>query len=173
MNDEVNNIGERTQEEEKPKVDNHLTPKMEELEKSIEATEELSVPIENLIDRDSAFNLYAKVQKPAAEGNRSRIRQQFTIRPSTLSAWRDFLETQSGSVPQRGKGISSAMIELSMRITMAIIADFEIEIVGDEIASILSHKNTSSLIANNINQLAFAVFTEKSCDCDDADCNCS
>jgi len=96
------------------------------------------------INDTEAWGLY-KEDKQA-----NQVKRQFTIRPQTDEQWRDFLLTYSNTIPRKGKGISSTLVELSMRILMAIIAEFQIEDVSKELNTVLNAPNKQDVKAHLI-----------------------
>lgn len=96
-----------------------------------------SVAVSNLFDRHA---------RPAPVGETNRKTLTFTITLQTDQEWRDFLETYTGTQPQRGVGISSPMVELAMQMLMGVIAEFKL----DEIAQALREISTTPLSKQNV-----------------------
>ncbi len=98
--------------------------------------------------------LFDRAPRPAPVGETNRKIVTYTITPETDDQWRDFLQTSTGTTPQRGKGISSAMVELAMQALMAVVAEFK----PGEVAAALREISTSNVarekMVANLNRLA-------------------
>ena len=100
------------------------------------------------INYENARELYEKAPRSTTETEKNRIQRQFTITPATDFSWRDFITTWSGIAPTRGKGISSAMVELSMRLLMGVITDFKITEVANELKHVLNEAARNNVREN-------------------------
>jgi hypothetical protein len=108
---------------------------------------------EHAINHENTWNLFEKSVRPAETGDSNRVKLQFTITPETADQWRDFIETYSGQAPRRGRGIGSALVELSMHIFMGAVADFKLKQTAYEIKRIM-HKNALVNLRQNLLKLA-------------------
>lgn len=90
-----------------------------------------------LLDYATLRKLYKKTN---LLGKGTRILQNYTIRESTVVAWRDFVHTFTGKPVTRGGGVSSPLVELAMRMFMGVIADYEIEEIANELKKVLNER---------------------------------
>lgn len=115
--------------------------------------EEIIPPQYTAINPAAVSFLYSRAARPAPEGIKNRKTLTFTITPQTDQEWRDFLQTNTGTLPIRGKGISSPMVELAMQLLMAVVADFKTAEVADRLSRIVSSSEARDDIANNLNKV--------------------
>lgn len=106
------------------------------------------------IDQSKVSELYDRAERPAPEGDVNRKTLTFTITPQTDQEWRDFLQTFTGTQPRRGKGISSAMVELSMQLLMASIANFRVDELAQSLSEISASEDARQQLASNLRSLA-------------------
>ena len=107
---------------------------------------------EKIINKMEAWTLYPKSNRTT--GQKNRVQKQYTIMPSTIEEFTDFLETYAACPPQRGRGITSAIVEFSIRMTMAIVSGFKVKRSANELAKIVESKEARKLIANNLREIA-------------------
>ena len=86
------------------------------------------------------------------EGN--YVRRQFSLTEETELAWTDFMLAYTGTVPTRGRGISSAMVEFFMRLGMGVVTEFKLKKLGDDFKQIVPNEQARIGIKNNIERLA-------------------
>lgn len=111
----------------------------EQLLKSVEDTEYY------LLDCHSVRALSAGDQPKRVK----RLAQQHTISIPTIERWEDFLTILSGMPPQRGRGISSSMVEVAIKLLMAVYTEVDIERVAMELVLTLnSRKDVHRLVEN-------------------------
>lgn len=103
---------------------------------------------EGIINYENARNLYDKSPRPSQTDEENRVKRQFTITPETDFIWRDFITTYSGVAPTRGKGISSAMVELAMKLLVGIVADFKVEELAEELRYVLNETARKNVRTN-------------------------
>ena len=115
--------------------------------------EELTV-LPYAIDPSAVAFLYARASRPALEGEVNRKTLTFTITPQTDQEWRDFLYTHTGTLPMRGKGISSPMVELAMQLLMAAVAYFKTKDVAQKLTEISASPQANENLSNNLNQIS-------------------
>lgn len=82
------------------------------------------------------------------------VRRQFSITEETELAWIDFMLAYTGTVPTRGRGISSAMVEFCMRLGMGVITEFKLKKVAEDFKQIVPDEHARRTIKNNIERLA-------------------
>ena len=105
---------------------------------------------DEIVDPIAVGKLFNDKNKPPRRKTRTVT---FTIREEQDDAWRDFLQTFSGTIPQRGKGISSATVQLGMSIVMAIIADYKVDEVAEMLRSVI-HPGAHPYTANALRRIA-------------------
>lgn len=127
--------------------------KIEQLDQKAPTLEEL-IPSNYPINSEAVADLYDRSERPASEGDVHRKNLTFTITPQTDDEWRDFLQTHTGTLPQRGKGISSPMVELSMQVLMAIVAEFKLGEVAASLTEISSSNESRQRLKANLAKLA-------------------
>lgn len=108
------------------------------------------IPPYTPINPSAVAFLYDRASRPAPEGEKNRRNLTFTITPQTDDEWRDFLHTQTGTLPARGKGISSPMVELAMQLLMAVVADFKTVEVAERLLEIAASGDARDNISNNL-----------------------
>lgn len=101
-------------------------------------------PDEWLINYDYVSNM--------REGN--YVRRQFSITEETELAWIDFMLAYTGTVPTRGRGISSAIVEFCMRLGMGVITEFKLKKVAEDFKQIVPNEQARMTIKRNIERLA-------------------
>lgn len=98
--------------------------------------------------------LFPRAERPAEAGERNRVTLTYTITPETDEKWRDFLLTFMGRGPYRGGGISSAAVELSMLLFMAVVADFNPKAVGYLLNEIANSEDTKVRMRESLRVLS-------------------
>lgn len=83
-----------------------------------------------------------------------RVKRQFSFTEASDSAFREFLEIYTGTTPIRGKGIGSAILELFMKLGVAIISDFKLEEVGTEMCQLITNPSVRVRMSKNMEKLA-------------------
>ncbi len=126
-----------------PPVNNDKHPTLEDLPK-----------LSTAIDPSAVSYLYERSPRPAPEGEKNRKTLTFTITPQTDQEWRDFLHTHTGTRPIRGKGISSPMVELSMQLLMAVVADFQSNKVATNLREVSASDMARQQLRDNLVKLA-------------------
>ncbi len=116
--------------------------------------EEIIPPQYTAINPAAVSFLYARSPRPAPEGEKNRKTLTFTITPQTDEQWRDFLQTNTGTLPVRGKGISSPMVELAMQLLMAVVADFKTAEVASRLLEIVSSDEARDNIVTNFSKVS-------------------
>lgn len=116
--------------------------------------EEIIPPQYTAINPAAVSFLYSRAARPAPVGIKNRKTLTFTITPQTDQEWRDFLQTNTGTLPVRGKGISSPMVELAMQLLMAVVADFKTAEVAGRLLEIVASDNARDNIVTNLNKVA-------------------
>lgn len=106
------------------------------------------------VNSGAVADLYDRASRPAPVGEINRKNLTFTITPQTDDEWRDFLQTHTGTLPQRGKGISSPMVELSMQLLMAIVADFKLDELAVSLIEISASDEARQQLRANLVKLA-------------------
>lgn len=91
--------------------------------------------------------------KKMREGQ-ERVKRQFSLTKGIDDALRDFLEIYTGTTPTRGKGIASAVIELFVAVCIAVIADFKIEEVAEDIKATITNSAVLQTMSRNFRRLA-------------------
>ncbi len=117
----------------------------------LEATAPNEIGDDRMIDYDHAWKLFTKGR--GTENNDRKIIKNFTITPQTSAQWLDFIETESGTIPRRGKGISSVLIELSMQLLMATVAEFNVKLVAKNLNTIMTDSNKRKIVIRNLERL--------------------
>lgn len=82
------------------------------------------------------------------------VRRQFSITEATEQAWIDFMLAYTGTVPTRGRGISSAMVEFCMRLGMGVITEFKLKKVAKDFKQIVPNEQARRTVKDNIKRLA-------------------
>ena len=135
-----------------------LTKKIEHLSARIPETPPPPPPPPDLsgypISAKRLSSLFPRAPRPASAGEQNRVTLTYTITPETDEQWRDFLQTFTGTRPHRGRGISSAMVELSMLTCMAIVADFHPKAVGYLLSEIANSKETKLRMIESLRMLS-------------------
>lgn len=95
---------------------------------------------------------YSNVWEYRKRGN-GKEKKQFTFSPGLIELWETFLIVFSGAKSKRGKGISSTMVELAMRLLIAIIADYKIEEVAEQLSIVLPSDLARRDLRTNLERL--------------------
>lgn len=103
-----------------------------------------------ILDPIAVGQLFVDEHKPPRRMTRTVT---FTIREEVDNAWRDFLVTFAGVVPQRGRGISSATVQLGMSLVMAVIASYKVTQVATMLKDII-HPEAIAITASNLRIIA-------------------
>lgn len=106
------------------------------------------------VNPTAVSELYDRASRPAPEGEINRKNLTFTITPQTDDEWRDFLKTHTGTLPQRGKGISSPMVELSMQLLMAVVASFKLNELAVSLMEVSGSNEARQQLKVNLVNLA-------------------
>lgn len=117
----------------------------------LEATAPNEIGNDRMIDYTRAWELFSKSR--SNENNNKKVIKNFTITPQTSAQWLDFIETESGTIPRRGKGISSVLVELSMQLLMATIAEFNVKLVAKNLNAIMTDNNKRKIVIRNLERL--------------------
>ncbi len=116
--------------------------------------EEIIPPQYTAINPAAVAFLHPRSPRPAPKGEKNRKTLTFTITPQTDEQWRDFLQTNTGTLPVRGKGISSPMVELAMQLLMAVVADFKTAEVASRLLEIVSSDEARDNIVTNFSKVS-------------------
>lgn len=136
-----------------PGFDTTEPPEFEEdseLNAHLEATAPNEINENYMIDYNRAWELFPKNRN--AENN-NKVNANYTITPQTREQFLDFIETYSGTIPRRGKGISSVLVELAMQVLMATIADFNVTLVAKNLRAIMTDENKIKIVIRNLERL--------------------
>lgn len=98
--------------------------------------------------------LFPRAPRPAPEGEQNRVTLTFTITPETDEKWREFLHIFTGTRPYRGGGISSAAVELSQLLFMAVVADYNSRAVGYLLNEIANSDETKARMRKSLRILS-------------------
>ncbi len=106
------------------------------------------------INAKTLSGLFPRAERPAPEGEKNRVTLTYTITPETDEKWRDFLLVFTGRGPYRGGGISSAAVELSMLLFMAVVANFNPKAVGYLLNEVANSEETKARMRESLRVLS-------------------
>lgn len=88
-----------------------------------------------------------------------RVQRSFTLGKRFDTAWRDFIETYSGTKIRPGNGISSVMGEIAMRMLMALVSGFEVDVVAEALKIMVPSRFALDKMVEHLKQIV--VFLEE------------
>jgi hypothetical protein len=95
---------------------------------------------------------YETVWEIRKQNTEETVKHQLTLKSSVYNAFLDFLQTHSGTQPRRGKGISSAIIEMFIRLGMAFIAGFNVQECAEDMRNLFDSEYSRDRIKENIQE---------------------
>jgi len=82
-----------------------------------------------------------------------RLAQQHTVSIPMIKRWEDFNKIAIGMPPQRGRGVSSSLLELAMKLLMSIYTNIDVDHVAAELALTLSNRKDIPRLTENLLEL--------------------
>jgi hypothetical protein len=124
-----------------------------EPEEVAEEQEELS-QLHQSVDLESMEGWPFDYKKARTMRKGAYVKRQYSMTEEWDSAFRDFLEHYTGMRPTRGKGIASTILEVFIRIGIAVVAEFKLQEIAKELRELIINPVVLKGMSENLRRMA-------------------